>query len=203
MNFYDEIGRVINIKHVEYEEQVLAEQYVQPDDVVLELGARYGSVTVAISRKLRDSSNCVSVEPDERVWAALNRNLATFGSMAHIVKGFVSKSRMSLANVSCCNGYGTTCVPDKESAIPTYTVNDLETRYNLKFTVLIADCEGFLGTFIDENMELLSQLRLIIFEADYGDKCDYNRLRDIFRSANFHEVKNGFHSVWLKLEKKY
>jgi FkbM family methyltransferase len=199
MNFYDEKGRVC--QNIEYVEQALAEEFVQPDDVVLELGARYGSVTVAISRKLRDSSNCVSVEPDERVWAVLDRNLATFGSKAQIVKGFVSKSRMTLTNLSSHDGYGTTCVPDKESAIPTYTVNDLETKYNLKFTVLIADCEGFLGTFIDENMELLSQLRLIIFEADYPDKCDYNRLRDIFRSANFHEVKNvqnGFHNVWLK-----
>ena len=68
MNFYNEHDKVIDVKRIEFEEQYLAGQYVEPDDVVLELGARYGSVTVAISRKLRDSSTCVTVEPDEKVW---------------------------------------------------------------------------------------------------------------------------------------
>ena len=34
---------------------------------------------------------------------------------------------------------------------------------NLKFNVLVADCEGFL----EENPELYNELEMIIFEADW------------------------------------
>lgn len=48
--------------------------------------------------------------------------------------------------------------------------------YNLKFNVLVADCEGFLQQFFDENPEFYDNLRLVIFEADYPEKCNYGKI---------------------------
>jgi precorrin-6B methylase 2 len=39
--------------NVEISEQQLAKEYIQPDDVVFELGARYGSVSCCINKKLK------------------------------------------------------------------------------------------------------------------------------------------------------
>ena len=60
------------------------------------------------------------------------------------------------------------------------TVEDLErlsdgTRQ--PFTALIADCEGFLGTFLDENPRLLDGLELVVYEEDAKDVCDYAGIR--------------------------
>ena len=87
MNFYDENNRTINTVTTEAEEQRLAGIYVSPDATVLELGARYGTVTCAISRNLTNKNNLVTVEPDSRVWAALESNLARNQCTAHIIKG--------------------------------------------------------------------------------------------------------------------
>jgi len=57
----------INHNLVEVPEQKLVNIYIQPDDVVLELGARYGTVSCNINKKLNNKLNQVSVEPDSRV----------------------------------------------------------------------------------------------------------------------------------------
>ena len=62
----------VDIHVFENEEQRLAKKYIHKDDVVLEIGARYGSVSVLLML-LGNSQNQVSVEPDERVWSALDK----------------------------------------------------------------------------------------------------------------------------------
>ena len=52
----------------------MAKEYIKKDDVVLELGARYGSVFCVINSKLSNKNNQVSIEPDSRVWDALEKN---------------------------------------------------------------------------------------------------------------------------------
>jgi hypothetical protein len=46
-------------------EQDLADTYINDDDVVLELGARYGAVSCTINSKLKIKTNQVVVEPDD------------------------------------------------------------------------------------------------------------------------------------------
>lgn len=50
--FYDRHGKVIDTATLETEEQELAKKYIEPNDIVLELGARYGTVSCAINGKL-------------------------------------------------------------------------------------------------------------------------------------------------------
>ena len=52
MKIIDRFGKKVDIQHIEKTEQDLAEQYVLKNDVVLELGARYGSVSCVINSKL-------------------------------------------------------------------------------------------------------------------------------------------------------
>lgn len=194
--FYDENNNIINNNIFEADEQRLADKYIKNHHIVLELGARYGTVSHIINKNISVKTNQVSVEPDSRVWSALEKNKELYNSQYYIVKGFISNKKLSLVNEDY--GYGTTSVVQENSIIPSYTLNDIQNSYNLKFNTLVADCEGFLESFLDENSELYDNLRLIIYEADYPEKCNYEKINNILLEKEFIHVEKGFQNVWIK-----
>lgn len=202
MDIKDRHGNPVDIDTLERVEQDLAREYIKEDDVVFELGARYGSVSCVINSKLNCKTNQVVVEPDERVWEALERNRGVNNCEFHIVKGFVSSKKLGLTAIDSYDEYGTTFIEDKSSIIPSYTVEEIKEKYNLNFNVLVADCEGFLETFFDENPAFYDGLRLIIFEEDYPEKCNYGKIRNTLFEKGFTKVTENAtgwgHSVWTK-----
>jgi FkbM family methyltransferase len=199
MDIRDQNGNSINIACIEIVEQDLAKQYIEENDVVFELGARYGSVSCIINSKLKCKTNQVVVEPDERVWEALERNKKANNCEFHIIKGFVSAKKLSLTNLDCyLGGYGSTYIVDNDSTIPSYTIEEIIEKHNLSFNVLVADCEGFLELFFDENPTFYDTLRLIIFEDDYPEKCNYEKIRDTLKEKGFTEKFRDGQNVWIK-----
>jgi len=79
------------------------------------------------------------------------------------------------------------------------SLEDLQTKTSLKFNVLVADCEGFLETFLNENKCLYTQLDLIIFECDRPDVCNYEFIKSELVKNNFRMIENGFQCVFKKL----
>ena len=201
--FYDRHGKVIDTASFETQEQDMAKKYIEPDDIVLELGARYGTVSCAINSKLANKKNQVSVEPDERVWAALEKNRGNHFCEFNLVKGFISNKKLGLTALDYYDGYGTTSVEKDDSKIPSYTMDQIKKKYNIsKFNVLVADCEGFLEQFLDENPELYDTLRLIIFEADYPSKCNYAKIRNTLTEKNFIQILHGHQNVLVRSEQE-
>lgn len=203
MPFYTERDEQIDIEVLETVEQAQARTYISPEATVLELGARYGTVTCAICKKLTDQRRCVAVEPDIRVWDALDRNLAINGVSCNIIKGVISRKPIALMYDPGWGGYGTTSVlcNIEHNAVPKlihYTLEQVEEKYGLHFDTLVADCEGFLGEFMDENPHLYDQLKMIIFEKDYPQKCDYGAIIRKLEEHGFKSVVEGFHEVWAK-----
>lgn len=198
MQFLDEKGHRINHLAVEREEQLQAERYITPDSVVLELGARYGTVSCVINKRLASSANQVSVEPDVRVHGALQQNMIANGCNFHILKGVVSRTPVQLAEMDSYGGYGTTSVKATESSINSYTLEEVERQYGLSFNTVVADCEGFLEQFMDENPKLYRQLHLILFEKDYAHRCNYDKIMNLLSNHGFVRVEAGFHEVWKK-----
>lgn len=198
VDFVDENGKVIDINSVEKVEQDDAEKYIQSDSVVLELGGRYGTVSAIINKKLSNPLNHVVVEPDQAVWASLEKNKAATQSKFHIIKGFISNKKLTLEG----GGYGATQKEDAASTISSYTLAEIETKYKLKFNTLVADCEGCLESFLDENPSLYSDLRLLLIEEDQGHKCNYEKIKTNLRIHSFVEVASSFdavyRSVWMK-----
>lgn len=197
---YNEIG--YKVPHLEYErdEQLLVAQYVSPSDVVLELGARYGSVSCIINKILANKRNQVSVEPDSTVWDALERNKRENKCDFMIYKGIVSSTKYDLK----LNGYGSTVdttntITDmKTISTQNISLDDLQATTGLTFTVLVADCEGFLETFLNENKQLYSQLNLIIFECDRPDVCNYDFIKAELKANGFVCLEDGFQCVFKK-----
>ena len=181
MDIKDEYGKSIDISNLEVDEQRLVKNYIKENDVVLELGARYGSVSCIINSLLNCKTNQVVVEPDDRVWDALDLNKIMNNCEFHIVNGFISSNKLDLTNLNDYQGYASTYIINDNSSIPSYTLDEISNKYNLKFNVLVADCEGFLEYFFEENPDFYNILRLIIFEADYAERCNYDKIRNTLK----------------------
>lgn len=200
MIIVDENNKIVDHERVEQKEQSLVKQYINKDDVVLELGARYGSVSCTINQILENKENQVVVEPDPRVWDALEKNRGFNKCSFRIIKGFISKQSYGLTNTEVCNGYGTTySCQDDNNKIPNYSMEDVLKLFPLKFNVLVADCEGFLEIFLDENPFFYDDCRLVIFEEDYKEKCDYAKIKTILLQKGFECLyEDGQQNVYRK-----
>ena len=195
---YDMNNNRVDTQALEKPEQELAYKYIEENDIVLELGARYGSVSCIINTKLKNKNNQVVVEPDSRVWDALEKNKKINCCEFNIVKGFISNKKLDLTNLDYYyGGYGATSIENNNSNIPSFTLDEIRSKYNLNFNVLFVDCEGFLEQFLNENSDILDSLRLIIFEEDYPDKCNYNKIKIQLQNKNFKQLLDGFHNVWI------
>jgi FkbM family methyltransferase len=199
MMIFDEYNKKIDTDLIEKYEQDLANKYISPNDVVLELGARYGSVSCTINNKLYNKKNQLVVEPDSRVWSSLEYNREINKCEFSILKGFISKKKLDLVNLDVCmNGYGSTSTENINTRINSYSLEEVKKIYGLNFNVLVADCEGFLEEFLDENPEIYDTIRLIIFEADYTEKCNYDKINNNLRNRKFVNILNGHQNVWMR-----
>lgn len=188
MDFIDEKGIPVRYDRYEVCERNQAKQYIKPNDCVLELGARYGGVSVTINNILNNKTNQVSVEPDKKVWGALERNRDVNNCQFEIIKGTISKKPHIINGVS----WATHTLESAYGDIPNYDLPDKP------FNVLVADCEGFLETFYRENKALFHKLRLVIFEKDRPAICNYDYIIDELKSLGFKEIKNSFHSIYKR-----
>ena len=177
----DEHGNILETFKHEVEEQKLALEHIEPNDVVLELGARYGSVSVIINQKLDTKHNHVAVEPDERVWSVLQQNLECRGAKATVWRGFVTRRELNL-----------------DSRTPSITIDELQAQTHLVFNVLVANCERGLLQFLEDAPALLPQLRMIIFGKDCPDTSDYGKVEGMLRAAGLEPIARGFQSIWKR-----
>lgn len=196
--YYDENNKIIDHKKEEYVEQLQAQKYIDPNSVVLELGARYGTVSCVINDMLNNKANQVSVEPDSKVWDALENNMKKNNLNFNILKGFISTTPMELEG----EGYGLTFKDVNASTIPNFKLDDIQNKYNLKFDTLVADCEGCLERFFEENKNLYTQLKTVIMEEDQPEKCNYNKIKEELQNNGFKLIETDFNqvnrSVWKK-----
>lgn len=195
LSFEDENGKKIYHLRTEAKEQKLAEEYIKPEYTILELGARYGTVSCVANRLQANPTQMVVVEPDSRVWDALEKNKAKNNCSFHICKGFLSRKPRQLTELQSWNGYGTTSEECSSSTIPSYTLEELPVK---DFDCLIADCEGFLGVFLEENPGFLNNLKMILFEKDYPKKCSYSKIKKQLAELGFVQKCPLFREVWIR-----
>lgn len=202
IKIYNEKNNLVDLKKYEHFEQSLAKQHILPSDKVLELGARYGSVSIIVNKILENKKNQVVVEPDERVWKSLELNKKINNCKFHIFKGIISNEKYSLKNKDLYEGYATTMTKDPNSNIKITTVKKIKKKYDIDFNVLIVDCEGCFEIFLKENEDFVKNLRMIMYEADYPNKCDYVKIENFLIENNYKIVdiwSNQY--VWKKIKK--
>jgi hypothetical protein len=196
MTFINSTGGQIDI-NFEQDEIYLVRKYLPKNATVLELGARYGTVSCEISKILENPSLHVAVEPDISVIESLQQNKTANGGMFHIYNGVISKNTYELKKLDCCE-YGNYTILSDNPTTQNKTFKELETCYAMNFDTLVADCEGFLPIFIEENPEILDKFRCIIYEKDgipFNLK-KYTELDELFIKKGFTMIESLPHPKW-------
>ena len=195
MNCVDNNGYYVPYEQIEVQEQHDANAYIKPDDRVLELGARWGGISITINKILKNKKDHVAVEPESIVWEALEKNRDRHYCEFQICRGAISNKPLKM-NDGGYNGFGNYTSHTEEGDINLFKLSD----FNIDFNVLVVDCEGALENFYNENKDFFKQLRLILFERDRKDDCDYEYLENEFLKLGFKKESRAYceHIVMFK-----
>lgn len=185
MNCFDEHGQYIPYERIEVQEQHDANGYIRPDDKVLEIGARYGGVSITINKILKNKRDHVAVEPDSRVWEAIEKNRDRHWCEFQICKGAISERPLKI-NDGGYEGFGNYTSEENDGNIELFKISD----FNIDFNVLVVDCEGAFENFYNENKDFFKHLRLILYERDRKEHCDYDYLEKEFLGMGFKKVNH-------------
>ena len=195
LNFVNENGYNVAKYFDEVVEQRIALKYIKKDDVVLELGGRYGVVSAIINSILDNKTNHVVVDPDETIICALKTNRDTNGFQYHILNKYISNNSKKINY----DGYATKLINEENNINDDKKISyeEFKKLYPLKFNVLVADCEGCLCEFIELMKDDIKLYNKILFEADCQEDCDYIKLIDILKSHGFRLIENNSNFVYV------
>jgi FkbM family methyltransferase len=209
-DFFDEKNKIINPFYHEIFEQYFMNKWLKQDDIVLELGGRYGIVSCTINSILKNKKNQVVIEPDKTVLNALKKNKKTFGAKFSIcdkalsdkplkmttkgLSSFTEESKMKINNKNLVN-----------KNLVNIKFKDFMEKYNLQFNVLVADCEGCLYSFLnDAPLALLKNIEMIIFEKDGIEYTNYEEIYKKLKRRKFIKVDtllDDFQQVWIRIRR--
>jgi hypothetical protein len=162
----------------EFNMQYMIGQAVSEDDVVLDMGGQHSLLIAFI---LRNDSNLVALESDPAAAEIIRENRARNEKDFHI------------ENQAFLNATGD---------VPTITLDELQSKYSLEFSVLIAKCSD---TFV-ENLQkypgVLNNLKKVVIQHCNPERAD--TLREILSGAGFVRLYSAhmrtsagmLHNVW-------
>lgn len=151
----------------EYPEQLMSEIYLTGCENVLEIGGNIGRNSLIIASILKEKNGkLVVIESDINIGAQLCENRDTNNFTFHVEKSALSKRKLiqkdwnTIPSESLLDGY---------TWVNTITLDELKSKYNIKFDTLVLDCEGAFYYILMDMPEILDNIKLIIMENDYDD----------------------------------
>jgi FkbM family methyltransferase len=200
----------------EYPEQLLSVKYIKPTDIVLEIGGNVGRNSCTIGTILNDSKNLLVVEsdPDNSILLKENRD-------NNNLKFLIEDSAISKVNLYqkdwITKPFDEIEINDIKNwkQINTKSWEEIKNKYNMKFNVLVVDCEGALYYIIKENPNFIQSFDKIIIENDFNDIEHKKFVDNNFIKYNFKKIysegperyyydfddvvcTSSFYEVWIK-----
>jgi len=177
---------------IEMPEHELVRKWLPPDAVVMEFGARFGTTTCEIAKKLNNSGQIIAVEPDPSVHGFLKQNLQSNNCHARVLHGVVGSAPVYIPENT---GYGSRTCGSKGIKVPNYSIQDIKkAMHQTKIDTLLIDCEGCAQFMMDQIGPLIKdEVKLILLEADMPVEHDQNGM-DYTKFVNFLK-ENGFSVV--------
>lgn len=150
----------------EIPERISAYYYIEPNDVVLELGGNVGGVSQVIASKLKNPSNLVVIEPGYKEVRKLKELAGYYGF--NIYNGPIVSTGV---NVLCKYENANSYINCKKVHFPVknnITFSRLQKLFGLRFNVLVIDCEGCYEDILEEglNTDLFDGIEKILIEWD-------------------------------------
>ena len=150
----------------EFPEQLMAARYIRETDTVLEIGANIGRNTCVIASLLNDDTRLVTLECCQEYVKQLQVNRDQNNFNFQIEASALSKvGLMQQGWNTFLSGDG--AIPAGYTKVNTITFSELETKYNMKYNVLVADCEGALYQILKDEPDMLKNFETVIIENDF------------------------------------
>lgn len=181
----------VNNLEDEDEEQKLLVEVLKKGDNVLQLGGNIGRSCIT-ANKAEKLSNNVCVEPNNKVFSILEKNVKTHKVPATLINGVITKNcKDLLLNESGIDGGASSLYTSNSDNIPKQKVQ-CKSLDQIKptggFNVLFADCEGCLPDFLKEFGDELKEshnLHSIIYEKDVHENVSYDIVDEYIKNNNF------------------
>lgn len=158
----------------EQPEQFMSCMYIQPDDVVLEIGGNIGRNSLVIASIVTNpQTQLVVMEMDPKIAKQLAENARKNHKPFQIVTAALSKHRLLQQG----SGVGARTrpmlpsevkVPKGYAPVRTTTFEGISSP-GKPFSVLVADCEGALFYIFQDFPDMLTHIHTVIMENDYLD----------------------------------
>lgn len=192
--YYDESNNVIDHNFHEIDEQQMAIDYISPNDIILELGARYGTVSVIMAKIVQNNGKLVAVEIDKNVIDTLKKNRENNNVNFEICDSIISNRNVNINY----DGYSTYISQNDNSTINNPSIisyNEFKKKYPYNFNVLVADCEGCLEYFLEMMGDDIKNYNKILFEEDQPHICNYENIKNKLTNYGFKQKNVRFNIV--------
>lgn len=193
----------------EYPEQEMSILYIKPNNIVLELGGNIGRNSCIIASILNDSNSLLVIESDPENAIKLKENRDLNNLNFNIVDAAISKTEL-LQKDWITKSKDLISINDLPLWKPIKTISwlEIQTKYNVIFDTLVADCEGALYYILKEEPNFLDNFKTIIIENDFTDiehkkfvDEEFKRfnLKNVYtKTGGFGPCYNIFFEVWTR-----
>ena len=172
----------------ELPEQKMVVRYLKGHEKVLEIGGNIGRNSLVIASILEDSNNLVTLESDVNISKQLSENRDLNNMKFHIENSALSKRKLIQKDIF---SKPSEILEPGFKWVNSITLDQLKTKYNIKFDTLVLDCEGAFYYILIDMPEILDNINLIIMENDY-------RVFEQKRYVDNILTKNNFFVVYTK-----
>lgn len=129
--------------HYERQEKLLINKYLRENDIILELGGNVGVISNLINRKLKIKTNHIVFEPNPALIKYLRENKDLNDSKYVVVNGVISNQKNIEFYISeNILSSSSKIITNKKINPKSYSINEIEKKYDIKFNTLVMDIEG-------------------------------------------------------------
>ena len=191
----------------EVPEQKMVVRYLSGQEKVLEIGGNIGRNSLVIASILENDNNLVTLESHVDILKQLSENRDLNNMKFNIENSALSKRKLIQKG---WNTIPSETLKPNFKWVNTITLEQLKTKYNIKFDTLVLDCEGAFYYILMDMPEILDNINLIIMENDYHVLEQKKCINNILTKNNFYvdytekggrgPCRNNFYEVWKKTE---
>ena len=166
----------------ELPEQKMVIRYLKGKEKVLEIGGNIGRNSLVIASILENSNNLVTLETDENISKQLSENRDLNNMKFHIETSALSKRKLIQRD---WDSKPSEILEPGFKWVNNITLDQLKSKYNIKFDTLVLDCEGAFYYILMDMPEILENINLIIMENDYRILEEKIYINNILTKNNF------------------
>jgi len=186
-------------------EQIMAITFINPDDIVLEIGGNIGRTSLIISSLLKDENNLVSIDSNPDHFKKLNYN-------KNINEMDFKTEEVAISSKDLIQRRSETKVSDVILPgffkINTITWETFRNKYNMQFNVLFIHCGHALINILDSENSFFDNFDRVILINDFKDILEKNYVDKNLKKYNFKPIftrgggkglcKDFYYQVWKK-----